>query len=176
HQRRADASRLVEFGEFPAATHFPRELDGVDDLGVAGATAQVRAEPAVDLVARHGGILVQHPFGPHGSPPVVTNARASRSRSADGRPSSVVTVLPATDLALTTQDSTTLPSTITAQQPHCPMGWQPFLGETMSNLSRRRLSNISSSSISDDTGLPLSVNSTSRAVATATCVLPCTVA
>ena len=65
HQGRADPSRLVEFGEFPAATHLPGEFDGVHDLGVTGAAAQVWAEPTANFFARHGRILVQHPLGAH---------------------------------------------------------------------------------------------------------------
>ncbi len=53
-------------------------------------------------------------------------------------PSSDVTRLPAAVLALTTHERTTLPSTITAQQPHWPIGWQPlFWGDDVEAITQQ---------------------------------------
>jgi hypothetical protein len=73
---------------------------------------------------------------PHWSAPVAAKAAAYRSRSAASRPSSVVTVLPATRSRVRLQLTTGLPSIRTVQQPHWPDGEQPSLGLVTSSSSR----------------------------------------
>ena len=64
-QRRADAARPIDFGEFPAATDFSGKFDGVENLRVAGAPAEMRAKPAGDFLAWHRRVLVKDPLGAH---------------------------------------------------------------------------------------------------------------
>src|SRR4051812_30393088 len=78
------------------------------------------------------------------------------SRSFWGRPSSVHTGFPSALAASTTQDTTAFPSSITVQQPHCPIGAQPFLGEIRSQRSRSAVISDSSSAALTWVGLPLS--------------------
>ena len=73
---------------------------------------------------------------PHWLAPVSQNASAQRSRTSSGRPSTVVIVRPATRRTGVTQATRGWPSTRTVQQPHCPCGLQPSLGERRPRSSR----------------------------------------
>ena len=75
---------------------------------------------------------------PHWSAPHTANASASRARSASSNPSSVVTLRPATLLSETWHDTCALPSMMTVQHPHWPVGEQPSLGEVTSVVAERR--------------------------------------
>ena len=65
---RADLPRPVRLGKRAAAQHAGRQLDRVDDLDVAGAAAQVRAQALRDLLARRRRRLVDDVLGPHHDP------------------------------------------------------------------------------------------------------------
>ena len=85
---------------------------------------------------------------PHCEPPVATNASASVSRRVASRPSTVVTVRPATRVAGVTQATLGSPSTSTVQHPHCPCGAHPSFTDVNPRRSRSTSSSDSPGSTS----------------------------
>ena len=83
---------------------------------------------------------------PHWLPPVATNASDHRRRVSSGRPSRVVTSLPASRRTGVTQATRGAPSTHTVQQPHWPWGLQPSLTDRMPSWSRKTSSREAPSS------------------------------
>ena len=88
---------------------------------------------------------------PHWLAPAAVNASAQRPASSS--PSTLVTCRPATRRAGVTQATRGWPSTKTVQQPHCPCGLQPSLGDRMPRRSRRASSSEQPSS-GTSTGRP----------------------
>lgn len=70
----------------------------------------------------------------------------------------MVTFLPAAAEAFMVQARRGLPSMRMVQQPHWPMGSQPFLGEMMSKSSRRRARSVRESAAGIVAGRLLRVN------------------
>src|SRR5262249_19247780 len=65
-QAASHAARSIEFGQrFAAFERAYRQLDGIDDLSVARAAADVWGERALDRGARRLGAFVDQVFGPH---------------------------------------------------------------------------------------------------------------
>src|SRR5207342_3400239 len=96
---------------------------------------------------------------PHCRPPEAAKASAKLDRSSPEMPSNVVIDLPATLATDWVQATIGLPSTSTVQQPHCPDGEQPSLGEVTSSSSRSAASRCGWSARTD-TGWPFTVNAT----------------
>src|SRR5712692_9475563 len=99
---------------------------------------------------------------PHCRPAVETNDSLKISFSASGIPSTVQTSLLSALAASITHETTALPSSRTVQQPHCPCGAQPFLGEIRSHSSRSRSISVVPAVTFLRQGAPLSVKDTDR--------------
>ena len=123
-------------------------LDGVEDLHVAGAAAEVGAEmrshrrasrsaPFLSICAL-ARTTIPGMQKPHCRPPQAANASAKRRRSSASMPSRVTTDEPATLASGRLQLTTALPSTSTVQHPHCPDGEHPSFGDVTSSSSRAR--------------------------------------
>src|ERR1041384_2636570 len=97
---------------------------------------------------------------PHCKPPPSIKLSAKVSRSSSLKPSSVRTDLPATLVAGIAQETTAVPSTITWQQPHCPCGLQPSLGEITPQLSRSTSRSEVPSSTTTSRAVEFKLNST----------------
>src|ERR1044071_512349 len=96
---------------------------------------------------------------PHCKPPAAIKLSANVSRSSSLKPSRVRIDLPATLFAGTAQDTTALPSTITVQHPHWPVGLQPSLGDRIPHRSRRSSSSDIPPSIWTERSLAFKLNS-----------------
>ena len=142
--------------------------DGLDDLAVAGAAAQVAGDGVADLVRRSGcGLRIEQRLGGR------ARCRACRSRIAcrrarpapagsdaarrpSDRPSMVMMSRPGASSASTRQALTGAPSISTVQVPQLPLP-QPSLVPVRPRRSRSRSSSVSRVSASTVCSSPLTV-------------------
>ena len=95
---------------------------------------------------------------PHCTPPHWTKESAICLRVSSGKPSSVVTDLPAACWGFIVQERRGLPSISRMQQPQDACGSQPFFNEVQPKSSRRMLRSERSSSSTTLTLLPFRLN------------------
>jgi len=97
---------------------------------------------------------------PHWHPPASWKLSASWSRTSLEKPSIVSIRRPCSLGIFITHESRGWPSTRTVQQPQCPCGSQPLLGEVIPKSSRRTLSSDRCGSVVTLTGAPFKMNET----------------
>ena len=100
--------------------------------------------PAVSSAASR--TMIPGVQNPHWLAPAWQKASAQRRRTGSARPSSVVTVRPATRRAGVTHATRGMPSTRTVQQPHWPWGLHPSLTLRCPSRSRSTSSRVAPSS------------------------------
>ncbi len=133
-----------------ATEEAPGQLNCLDDLGVAGAAAEVAPQGLDDCRSSGSGLVSSRALAdmiipgvqkPHWMAPDRTKASWMRwGFSGVPRPSTVMTSAPSRSAILVRQERTALPLTITMQAPHWPLRSQDCLAPVRRRSSRSRSS------------------------------------